>query len=307
MRAAVLRSPGDPPEVGAFDDPSPADGQVVVDVLVAGLNPVDLYLASGALGKPTVPSVIGQEGVGRLEDGRRVYFNPSVSPYGSWAQRTLVERSRMFPVPDDLDDALAVAMGIPALAAWLPLEYHARLASGESVLVLGATGVVGRVAVQAAKILGAGRVVAAARSADALQEIKELGADEIVVLGEGDDAAALRGCAGDGFDIVIDPVYGKPFEAALGATATGARLVTIGGSAGQAAEVPFRALQGRTHIGHGNNTLPVEVVRDAYEKLAGHAAADRIRLDIQQYELDQAREAWEAQSHSPHRKLVITL
>jgi NADPH:quinone reductase-like Zn-dependent oxidoreductase len=305
MRAAILRSAGAEPELGSFDDPSPSDGRLVVIVSAAGLNPVDLYLASGQLGDPEVPRVIGQEGVGTLEDGRRVYFNPSVSPFGSWAERTLVEPEHAFPVPDGLDDALAVAMGIPALAAWLPLEYHARLRRGESVLVLGATGVVGRVAVQAAKILGAGRVVAAARSQSALAEVEELGADVTVVLGGDDDGEALRKVAEDGFDVVIDPVYGAPFEAALSASAVGARLVTIGGSAGQSAEVPFRGLQGRTHIGHGNNVLPTEVVRDAYEKLTDHAAAGRIHVGIESYELERAVDAWHAQAQGPHRKLVV--
>jgi NADPH:quinone reductase-like Zn-dependent oxidoreductase len=305
MRAAILRSAGSAPELGTFDDPTPSDGQLVVNVTAAGLNPVDLYLASGQLGDPKVPRVVGQEGVGTLDTGRRVYFNPSVPPFGSWAERTLVDPEKAFQVPDGLDDALAVAMGIPALAAWLPLEHHARLRAGESVLVLGATGVVGRVAVQAAKILGAGRVVAAARNEAALGELKDLGADDVVVLGGDDNGEALRAAAQDGFDVVIDPVYGAPFEAALSASAIGARLVTIGESAGQSAEVPFRALQGRAHIGHGNNVLPTEVVRDAYEKLTEHAAAGRIRVDVESYSLERAVDAWHAQAEGPHRKLVV--
>lgn len=305
MRAAILRSAGSDPQVGNFDDPSPSDGELVVNVTAAGLNPVDLYLASGQLGEPQVPRVVGQEGIGTTEDGRRVYFNPSVSPFGSLAQRTLVDPDQTFDVPDGLDDALAVAMGIPSLAAWLPLEYHARLRPGESVLVLGATGVVGRVAVQAAKVLGAGRVVAAARNEAALAKIEDLGADDTVVLCGDDDGRALRGAAGDGFDVVIDPVYGAPFEAALSATAVGARLVTIGGSAAQSAEVPFRALQGRIHFGHGNNVLPTEVLRDAYAKLTDHAAAGRIRVDVKRYELDRAVDAWHAQAEGPRRKLVV--
>lgn len=305
MKAAVLHAAGADPRVGEFEEPKAQNDNVIVDVSLAGLNPVDLTLASGQMGPPAVPSVVGREGVGRLEDGRRVYFNSPISPFGSWAERALTDPALTFPVRDDLDDDLAVAMGIPALAAWLPLEHHARLQRGESVLVLGATGVVGQVAVQAAKILGAGRVVAAARNKDALQAVEALGADALVQLGQDDDAGALKAEAGEGFDVVIDPVYGAPFEAAVGATATGARLVTIGQSAGPTAEIPFRALQGKVHFAHGNQSLPTEVVRDAYLKLTEHAAAGRIRIEVERYPLERATEAWRAESESPHHKLVV--
>lgn len=305
MRAAILHSVGAEPEVGEFDDPVPGDGHVVLDVALAGVNPIDIRLASGQLGQPRVPSVVGLESVGTLDDGSRVYCGASVPPFGSWAQRTLIDAARAFPVPDAVDDELALALGISGVAAWLPLEHQAKLRPDESVLVLGATGTVGRIAVQVANLLGAGRVVAAARDAAALAEVEQLGADATVVLGRGDDADALRQAAGGGFDVVIDPLYGPPFEAALGATRLGARLVTVGESAGPQAVVPFRALQGRTHIAHGNGHLAFELVRDAYAKLSELAAAGRITVAIERFSLDDAAEAWRAQARSPHRKLVV--
>lgn len=305
MRAAILHEAGVDPEVGDFQDPTPRDGNVVVDVAVAGVNPIDVRLASGQLGRPRTPHVVGLEGVGTLADGSRVYFGSSVWPFGSWAERTLIDPARAYPVPDGLADELAVAIGIAGIAAWLPLAHHANVQTGESVLVLGATGTVGRIAVQVAKLLGAGRVVAAARDAGALREIERLGADASVVLGGDDDAQALKDAGGNGFDVVIDPLYGAPFEAALGATAIGARIVTIGESAGPAASVPFRALQGRTHIGHGNGMISADAPRDAYAKLAEHAAAGRIDVEIERYRLDRAADAWRAQTASPRRKLVV--
>ena len=302
MRAAILRQSGGAPVVDDFDEPVPQDGQEVVDVAVAGVNPVDLALASGQMGEPEVPSVVGQEGVGRLSDGRRVYFNPAVSPYGSFAERALVEPEQAFDVPDTLSDELAVTMGIAGLAAWLALEHQANVQAGDQVLVLGATGVVGRIAVQAARVLGAGAVVAAARDADALAAV---GADRTVTLGGEDDAAALREGAADGFDVVIDPLYGTPFEAALGATADGARLVTIGQSAGPDARIPFRVLQGRTHIGHANNTTPLSIRRLAYETLTAHAAAGRIQVEVECFPLERAPKAWDAQANSPRHKLLV--
>jgi NADPH2:quinone reductase len=305
MRAAILHSVGGEPEVGTFEEPTPRDGHVVLHVAVAGVSPIDIRLASGQLGPPRLPSVVGLESVGTLENGSRVYSGASVHPFGSWAERSLIDPARAFPVPDAIDDGLAVALGISGVAAWLPLEHHAKLRPGESVLVLGATGTVGRIAVQAAKVLGAGRVVAAARDGDALGEVEGLGADATVVLGLGDDAGALRQAAGDGFDVVIDPLYGAPFEAALGASAIGARLVTVGESAGPQAVVPFRALQGRTHIAHGNGHLAFELVRDAYSKLTELAAAGRITVPIERFSIDDAADAWRAQAQGPRRKLVV--
>lgn len=304
MRAAILRAAATNPVVGAFDDPTPADGNAVVQVAAAGVNPIDVRLASGQLGRPRTPAVVGLEGVGTIESGRRVYFGSCVWPYGSWGERTLIDPARAYPVPDDLDDDLAVAIGIAGIAAWVPLERHAKVQPGESVLVLGATGAVGRIAVQAAKILGAGRVVAAARDADALRELEDLGADAIVVLRD-DYAAALKDAAGSGFDVVIDPLYGEPFQAALAVAAIGARLVTIGESAGPVASIPFRALQGRTHVGHGSALLPIELAHDAYAKLAEHAAAGRIRVDVKRFSLEEALDAWRAQTAGPRRKLVV--
>lgn len=301
VRAAILRKAGEAPTVGEFDEP---DGQVV-DVRVAGCNPVDLALASGAAGAPTVPSVVGKEGVGLTADGTRVYFDSPPDPFGSWAQRCRIEPATAFPVPDGVDDDLAVALGIAGLAAWLPLTRHASVTDAESVLILGATGTVGRIAVQAAKLLGAGRVVGAGRNPEALEQVAALGADATVALGKGDDADALKAEAGAGYDVVLDLVYGKPFLAALEASAVGATLITVGQGAGSSAEVSFRSLMGRTHVGHLNNAMGPDVMRAGYQELTRHAADGKITLDIRHYSLEEAADAWRAQAESPHAKLVI--
>lgn len=306
MRAAILNAVGATPEVGDFEAPSPADGQAAIDVSLAGVNPFDLAMASGAMGAPKIPSVVGREGVGTLPDGRRVYFGSPVRPHGSWAERTLVRPDQVLPVPDGLDDGLAVCMGIAGLAAWLSLAHHAQLRKGESALVLGATGVVGQIAVQAAKLLGAGRVVAAGRDASALQRAARLGADATVVLGGSDDGRALSSEAGEGFDVVIDPIYGPPLAAALGATASGARLVTIGSGAGASAEIAFESLMGRTHIGHASHLVAPHVLADAYSTLTEHARAGRISVEVRRFALDEAPAAWRAQAAGPHQKLVVS-
>ena len=238
MRAAILREYDATPELGEFDDPTPGDGTVVAEVLAAGLNPVDIRKAAGVFPlapKPPLPSVAGWEGVARLEDGSKVYFVDPPPPNGALAQRTLVDPSATHPVPDGVDDAVAVALGIAGLAGWLALSWSAKLREGETVLVLGATGTVGQVAVQGAKLLGASRVVAAGRDEAGLARAAELGADATVRLGdEGDLAERFREAAGDagGFDVIVDPLWGEPATAASKAANRFARLVALGQSAG---------------------------------------------------------------------------
>jgi NADPH:quinone reductase-like Zn-dependent oxidoreductase len=175
------------------------------------------------------------------------------------------------------------------------------------VLILGATGIVGRIAIQAAKALGAGRVVGAGRNPAALEELAELGADAVVTLGGGDDVAALKAQGGDGYDVVIDTVYGTPFLAALEATAVGATLVTIGDGAGESADIPFLSLMGRTHIGHFNSTTPPEVLRAGYGELMAVAAGGGLQVKTRRYGLAEAADAWQALSKGPRVKLAIEI
>ncbi|KRE25557.1 alcohol dehydrogenase [Mycobacterium sp. Soil538] len=304
MRAAVLEEIGRSPRVTDFADPT---GDDVVSVTLAGCNPVDLALASGEMGSPEVPKVVGKEGIGVTADGTRVYFDSPPTPFGSWAERTRIDPEKAYPVPDAVDDDTAVALGIAGLAAWLPLTRHADVSAGQSVLVLGATGVVGAIAIQAAQILGAGYVVGAGRDPDALADIELLGADATVQLGGDDDVAALRAEADGGFDVVLDLVYGDPFVAALQATAVDATLITVGQGAGGAPAVPFHALMGRSHVGHLNDLMPARILREAYDELMSLAAGGRIRVETTRYRLADAEQAWQAQADGPHVKIGIEI
>jgi NADPH:quinone reductase-like Zn-dependent oxidoreductase len=311
MRAAILRAHGGVPELGEIDDPGPATGVEVLDVLAAGMNPVDVRIASGTFPneRHETPYVAGKEGVGRRADGGLAYFEWSVAPYGAFGERTLIEAGSGYPVPDGLDPALAVCFGVAGLAAWLPREWRGRLAPGENVLVLGASGVVGQIGVQAARLLGAGRVVAAARSEEGLERARELGADATVQLGDAEGLAdRLREAAGgDGFDLVLDPLWAEPAQAALTALKPFGRLVQMGQSAGAEATISSPAVRAKPVeiIGYTNYTAPEERKAAAYASMVRHAAAGELRVAIERLSLDDVPDAWRRQGSSPHAKLVI--
>lgn len=308
MRAAVLDEISGVPEVREFEEPGLNDAGVVVDVNVAGLNPVDIATAGGLMGEIPIPSVVGREGIARL-DGRRVYFEKCLPPYGSFAERTLIDPSAAIEVPDGIEDELAVTFGIAGLAGWLPLSWRAQLAPGEDVVVLGASSVVGQIAVQAAKLLGAGRVIAAARDEAMLRRCRELGADATVSLrGEREQIAAqLREACDGGPTLVLDAVWGEPALAALDALAPHGRLVQIGNSAAPTAEISPRALRRKAAsiLFYINFQVPPEVKVEAFQCLCRHALAGELHVDVEVIPLERVAEAWERQQRGPHRKLVI--
>ena len=310
MRAAVLHEYG-VPRPDDFQEPVAVTGteSAVLDVLAAGLNPVDVAICAGRFyaGKPPLPSVAGREGVGML-DGARVYFDAPLAPFGSMAQRALIDPRSTYPVPDGVPDGVAIALGISGLAAWLALTWRAKLQPGEHVLVLAASGFLGQIAVQAAKSLGAARVVAAARSQEGLDRCLALGADAAVRLGEPDDLPAALAAAAEGrIDVVVDPLWGEPLVAAVNAASFGARLVQIGAGAGAEATLPSAAIRGKMLVlmGHTNFAAPPEVKREAYRQLAERAARGEIRVETDQLALAQVGAAWERLAAGSHRKIVL--
>src|SRR5215475_8061448 len=196
MKAAVLRTPGNPPHYEDFPDPQPGQDEVIVHVKAASLKNIDKAMASGSHydSHRELPVVCGVDGVGVLDDGTRVFCGGSRPPYGMMAEQTVLSRAWCLPVPDGVDDNTAAALPNPALSSWLPLVWRAQLQPGETVLVLGATGVAGKLALQIAKHLGAGRVVAAGRNEHVLETLPDLGADATIDLGQSDQelTAAFR-------------------------------------------------------------------------------------------------------------------
>lgn len=311
MRAAVLEEHGATPRCGEFDDPEPQAGHVVVDVRAAAIHHLDLHKATGTFytGPPPLPSVVGTDGIGVLPDGRRVYFDACAAPYGSMAERALADESALFDVDEGIDDATAAALGNSGIAAWLAVAWRSRLRPGETVLVLGATGAVGSVAVQAAKLLGAGRVVAAGLAEERLTATLERGADEIVELDRVDDLPeALRAAAGGGVDVTIDTLWGDPAAAAMAAANRWARHVQVGQVAGL--EIPLAAPALRSVsldlLGFSIAHPPADVKREGFLTLTRHVANGDIAVDVEAFPLSEVQTAWERQRQAAGgAKLVL--
>jgi len=318
MLAAVIDRLGAGPAYREIARPTPGPGQVLVRVQAAALNPIDLRLASGGhfRGVSSVPYVPGSEGVGTVTagheelKGKRVRFQVIGSSSGALAEWAAVDSATCLPLPAELPTATAAGLGVAGMAAWISLVDKIRLQKGERVLILGATGTVGQVGVQIAKLLGAGRIVAAGRDLTALAGTLELGADAVVAIA-GQSVEALRdefaAAARGPLDVVFDPVWGIPLQAALGAVGPSARIINLGESASDNATLSSAIVRGRqlTIIGHTNPNTSWEVRARAYRELAGHAAGGRIRIEIEELPLAEIATAWERQASSPHVKLIL--
>lgn len=312
MRAAVLETPGEAPVVREHPDPVERAGHTLVRITAAAIVPLDQLAASGRsyFGRPATPYVPGTQGVGVVERsdvlpaGTRVFVvtTAGMAPGdGTLAERCLVPDDGVVPLADGVADAPAVALGMSAVAAWTVLTERARLRAGERVLVLGAGGAVGQVAVAAAKLLGAGRVVAVCRSAGAQERARRAGADDVVPL-DGDDVDALtatfREACGGPVDVVVDPVFGLAAAAASRVLADHGRLVNLGGASGDTAEFSSAVLRSRSAdvLGYTNNALTPAERREALESVFRHAATGALSVAHEEIPLAAAADAWQRQA-----------
>ncbi len=259
MKAAIVKAAGASPVYGDFREPEAGEGKELITVSAAALSQFSRSRSTGShyTSDGMFPSVAGADGVGRKQDGQRVYFVLPEAPFGALAEKSLVRSARCVPIPDGLDDVTAAAIANPGMSAWAALTERARLQRGETVLVNGATGTAGRVAVQLAKYLGAGKMIASGRNESELQELAPLGADTLIPFTL--DGSAARGAQefeqalirefAQGIDVVIDYLWGKSAETIIVAVAKGVddahpvRFVQVGGASRQEIELPGVALR----------------------------------------------------------------
>jgi len=293
MRAARLHEIGGDPQV---DEVASPEGRTAVRVSMSALNPIDISIGSGRFygGTPPTPYVIGSEAVGIVPDGRRVWLrgrelmSELADPAGHW----------MFGVPDGVADDAALASGIAGLTGWLAVSWRAPVRPDDTVLVLGASGTLGGVAVQGAKLLGAKRVIGAARRADLVSGA----ADEVFDLSAAGPPPEAT--------LIVDALWGEPLERALAAAAVGVRVVHLGQSAGPSATLLSASVRGKVAsiLGHSLFSLPLDVAEAGYQELCRLVRDGRIAVGTRTYPLDEVAEAWRRQaSGSPGAKILVAL
>jgi NADPH:quinone reductase-like Zn-dependent oxidoreductase len=287
MNAAIVHSFDLPPRYESFDDPVPTEKEQLVTVTAAGLHRVVKSLANGthygSTAKP--PFIPGVDGVGRLQDGRRVYFGGP-----SFAELAVTRFS--FPLPDGLDDVTAAGIANPGMSSWAALKLRAQFVPGESVLILGATGVAGRLAIQIAKRLGAKRVVAAGRNPERLED---LGADAVIPIDR--DSFRQEPC-----DIVLDYLWGAPAEILIDAisqkglqhASSRIRYLQVGSSAGAKISLPAEALRssGLELIGSGFGSVSMDRILHAVVEFLDEASRKPFQFNVKAVPLRDVETLW---------------
>jgi NADPH:quinone reductase-like Zn-dependent oxidoreductase len=317
MKAAIVRGTGQTPVYGEFAAPVAGPGEQRIAVTAAAISPLVRSRASGAhySASGQFPFIAGVDGVGRLEDGRRVYFVLPRAPYGSMAEQAVALPANCVAVPDNLDDVTAAAIANPGMSSWAAFEERARLHAGETVLVNGATGTAGRLAVQIAKHLGAAKVIATGRNPEALKSLAALGADVTIPLVE--DAAALEGAFAEqfaaGIDVVVDYLWGPSAEALLiaaakaGRDAVPMRFVQVGSMSGADITLPAAALRAKatTLMGSGVGSVSIARLVAGIGALLKAATPAGFKIAAEAVPLSEVEQAW-ADSDSS-RRIVLTV
>jgi NADPH:quinone reductase-like Zn-dependent oxidoreductase len=318
MKAAVLHELGGIPRYEDFPDPVAGEGEVIIDVKAVALENVDKLVAAGTHYASEsliteLPSVPAFDGVGALPDGTLVGFARPRPPYGALAQKTVVPAGSFVPIPEGLDPAVATVLGTAITG--MSITTAAGFVPGETVLVQGATGVAGRLAVKVARLLGAGRIVATGRDSGKLREVQALGADTVISTKVCDDelAQAYRDARGDGYDVVVDFLWGRPTEILLHTLIPQAfafpkptRLIQIGESAGTTLTLAASSLRtSGVEIYGASKGLDAATIGQVYAQVVTWAQSGELTFDMETVPLSDIAAAWQRTDLGGKRLVVI--
>jgi NADPH:quinone reductase-like Zn-dependent oxidoreductase len=318
MKAAVLHEVGGIPRYEEFPDPVAGEGEVIIDVKAVAVENVDKMVAAGehyASKQYTsqLPAIPGFDGVGTLPDGAVVGFANPRPPYGALAEQTVVASDSVGPIPDGLDPAAAVVLATAVTG--MSIRTAAGFAPGETVLIQGATGVAGRLAVKVARLLGAGRIVATGRDKDALRQVRALGADATINTAVHDDALgrAFTEARGEGYDVVLDFLWGRPTEILLRTLVPASfgfpkptRLIQVGESAGPTLTLAADSLRtSGVEIYGASRGLDAATMGEVYGQIVQWAQTGALTFDLEKVPLSQIETAWQRTDLRGKRLVVV--
>jgi NADPH:quinone reductase-like Zn-dependent oxidoreductase len=318
MKAAVVSSFGTAPRYEEFPAPIPdGDDDIVIDVIAAGLHPRVRSQADGSHYTSTdeLPLVPGIDGVGRGADGMLRYFILPDTTMGAMAEQTVIDIRRSIVLPEDSDPIAVAAAMNPAMSSWVALRQRVPFQAGQNVLVLGATGHAGQLAVQIAKLFGANQIIAAGRDAGRLAGLPALGATSTVGLdGHPGTVARRLGRAASEVDVVIDYLWGEPTTAAMIAVVTdradrGQPLtwIEIGSVAGPTATIPSAALRAARLqiVGSGQGSVSTRQILAELPALAQQITTGTFNIDARPTPLTGVEQAW-ADAARAAQRIVMT-
>jgi NADPH:quinone reductase-like Zn-dependent oxidoreductase len=305
MKAAVVKGLGERPVYAEFDAPIAAEDVCLIDVTASALSHVTRARAAGMhySSAQSYPFVAGVDGTGRLQNGQRVYFFKPRAPFGAMAEQSIVPEQQCIALPDALDDVTAAAMAIPAMSSWAALVERAGFAAGETVLINGATGTSGRLAVQIARHLGAAHIIVTGRNAAALESLKLAGADIAISLEQSKDSLieAFESQFHNGVDVVLDYLWGASAESLLFAAARASaddypvRFVQIGAISGPDIKLPAAVLRSKaiTLLGSGIGSIPLTRLFDTMKKVFDAAVPAGLQVATQAFPLAEVGAHWD--------------
>ena len=318
MKAAVVSTFDSPPRFADFPVPAPkAEGEILVDVLAAGLHPRVRSQANGSHYTSTdeLPLVPGIDGVGRGADGRLRYFILPDTTMGAMAEQTVIDERRSVLLPDGADPVAVAAAMNPAMSSWIALKQRVEFRAGHKVLILGATGNAGEMAVQITKLFGGTEIIAAGRDAARLATLPALGATATVHLG-GDPAVVEKqlGAAASEVDFVLDYIWGEPSATAMVAVITHradrgkpVTWIQIGSVGGATAPIPSAALRAArlSIVGSGQGSVSTRAILTELPELANTIASGTFRIDARSMPLHDVEQAWAEAGRSRQRIVIV--
>jgi len=318
VKAAVLTKPGRTPLFADFDDPVQQVDEELVVVTASALSHVTKSRASGShhTSPGSLPAVVGIDGVGRTQDGRRVYFVLPEEPFGGMAEKVAVRMDQCIPLPADVDDITAAAIVIPGMSSWAALKERAHLIAGENVLINGATGTSGRLAVQIAKYMGAKRVIATGRNVEALEQLMGIGADATVPLTRSPkelETAFKEQFGGEGVDVVLDYLWGQSAEtlimaaAKAGKDAVPIRFVQIGAVSGGTIALQSAALRSSALVlmGSGIGSIPLKGLVGAISGVLQAVVPGKLKIETKVVPLAEVEDTWNQDSGNSRVVFVV--
>jgi NADPH:quinone reductase-like Zn-dependent oxidoreductase len=318
MKAAVLHKVGGIPRYEDFPDPMAGEGEVIIAVKAVAVENVDKLIAAGehyASKKyiAQLPAIPAFDGIGTLPDGTLVGFGDPRPPYGALAEKTVVASNSFVPIAEGIDPAVATVLGTAITG--MSIKTAAGFVPGETVLVQGATGVAGRLAVKVARLLGARRIVATGRDDGQLREVQALGTDTVINTAVSDDALAQAyiDAKGDGYDVVVDYLWGRPTEILLRSLVPESftfpkptRVIQIGQAAGTELTLAAESLRtSGVEIYGAAKGLGPKTMGEVYGQVVKWAQSGQLTFDVEKVPLTDIETAWQRTDLRGKRLVVV--